>query len=98
MTQVEQSQKSGKTGASESSKEEKSPPEILVKVSWCKGCGLCVEYCKRGVLEMEGVLPIIKDAEKCNRCLQCEVICPDFAIEVRDGEVELVNGKEGDKS
>jgi Pyruvate/2-oxoacid:ferredoxin oxidoreductase delta subunit len=47
---------------------------------------------------MEGVLPIIKDAEKCNRCLQCEVICPDFAIEVRDGEVELVNGKEGDKS
>ena len=97
MSQVEQEQKSGETGASESSKE-KSPPEILVKVSWCKGCGLCVEYCKRGVLEMEGVLPIITNAEKCNHCLQCEVICPDFAIEVRDGEVELVNGKEGDKS
>ena len=97
MSQVEQGQKSGKARASESSKE-KSPPEILVKVSWCKGCGLCVEYCKRGVLEMEGVLPIVTDAEKCNNCLQCEVICPDFAIEVRDGEVELVNGKEGDKS
>jgi Pyruvate/2-oxoacid:ferredoxin oxidoreductase delta subunit len=47
---------------------------------------------------MEGVPPIITNAEKCNHCLQCEVICPDFAIEVRDGEVELVNGKEGDKS
>lgn len=97
MSQVEQSPKSGKTRASESSKA-KSPPEIVVKVSWCKGCGLCVEYCKRGVLEMDGVLPIITDAEKCNRCLQCEMICPDFAIEVRDGEVELVNADKGDKS
>jgi len=97
MSQVEQSEKSGKARTSESSKE-KGPPEILVKVSWCKGCGLCVEYCKRGVLEMDGVLPIITDAEKCNYCLQCEVICPDFAIEVREGEVELVDAEEGDKS
>jgi len=97
MSQVDRSPKPDATRASKSSKE-KSPPEILVKVSWCKGCGLCVEYCKRGVLEMDGVLPIITDAEKCNRCLQCEVICPDFAIEVRDGEVELVDAGQGEKS
>ncbi|MBP7146914.1 MAG: 4Fe-4S binding protein [Acidobacteria bacterium] len=59
-------------------------PEIVVKVSWCKGCGLCVDYCNRGVLKMDGVLPSVVAAEKCTRCLQCEAICPDFAIEVKD--------------
>jgi 2-oxoglutarate ferredoxin oxidoreductase subunit delta len=67
---------------------EKSHPVIEVKVSWCKGCGLCVEYCNRDVLKMEGVLPQVVHAERCTRCLQCEVICPDFAIEVKEGTVE----------
>ncbi len=61
-------------------------PVIEVKVAWCKGCGLCVEYCNRGVLQMDGVVPKVVAPEKCTRCMQCEVICPDFAIEVRDGE------------
>lgn len=60
----------------------KPPPEIRVKVSWCKGCGLCVEYCNRGVLEMKDELPQVVAAEKCTRCMQCEVMCPDFAITV----------------
>jgi 2-oxoglutarate ferredoxin oxidoreductase subunit delta len=100
MSQVDRSPKPETAGASGSpkKKDDKSTPEILVKVSWCKGCGLCVEYCKRGVLEMDGVLPIVTDAEKCNRCLQCEMICPDFAIEVRDGQVELVDADGGDES
>jgi ferredoxin len=33
---------------------------------------------------MEGVLPQVVQAERCNWCLQCEAICPDFAIEVRE--------------
>lgn len=72
-------------------------PEIVVKVSWCKGCGLCVEYCKRDVLEMDAVLPVVVDPEKCTKCLQCEVICPDFAIKVRDGRVEAIETR-GDES
>jgi NAD-dependent dihydropyrimidine dehydrogenase PreA subunit len=62
----------------------KVPPEIRIRVSWCKGCGLCVEYCNRGVLEMRDALPVVLQAEKCSRCLMCEVICPDFAITVSD--------------
>lgn len=62
----------------------KEPPEIKIRVSWCKGCGLCVDYCKRGAIVMQGALPGVVAAEKCSRCLQCEAICPDFAIEVVD--------------
>jgi Pyruvate/2-oxoacid:ferredoxin oxidoreductase delta subunit len=43
---------------------------------------------------MEGVLPVIVSAEKCNQCLQCEVICPDFAIEVHDGKISAAEAKE----
>ena len=35
-------------------KKTKSPPLIEIKVSWCKSCGLCVDYCNQGVLEMNG--------------------------------------------
>ncbi len=62
----------------------KTPPRIEIKVSWCKGCGLCVDYCNLGVLEMDGTLPQVVKIERCTRCMQCEVICPDFAIQVND--------------
>ncbi len=74
----------GQTAASPKAK--KAPPEIVVRVSWCKGCGLCVDYCARDVLQMDGPLPKVIAAERCTRCMQCEAICPDFAIEVKDAD------------
>ena len=62
----------------------KTQAAIEIKVSWCKGCGLCVDYCNLGVLEMSGTLPKVVKLEKCTRCMQCEVICPDFAIRVTE--------------
>lgn len=70
----------------------KAPPEIRIKVSWCKGCGLCVEYCNRGALEMKDALVRVVDAEKCSRCMLCEAICPDFAITVVDREADPAGG------
>jgi 2-oxoglutarate ferredoxin oxidoreductase subunit delta len=75
----------------------KTPPQIQVRVSWCKGCGLCVDYCNLGVLEMDGALPRVVDAEKCSRCLLCEAICPDFAIRVVDAPSESGSGGDSDK-
>ncbi len=63
----------------------KTPAEIEIKVSWCKGCGLCVDYCNREVLEMDGPLPKVVQIDRCTKCMQCEVICPDFALRVLDG-------------
>ena len=71
----------------------KAPPEITIKVSWCKGCGLCVDYCNRDVLVMKGTLPEVINAEKCSRCMQCEAICPDFAITVQDTKPQAKTGR-----
>ena len=53
----------------------------------CKGCGYCVAYCPRGVLETSSRYnvkgyhpPEVKHPESCVNCHYCEIICPDFAI------------------
>lgn len=55
----------------------------------CKGCGFCVEYCPREVLELGKDFnargyhpPYIKNEDDCLYCQLCETICPEFAIYV----------------
>jgi len=72
--------------------------EIHIVRDRCKGCGFCVEYCPRDVLELsrefnikgyhppEAVLP-----DACVHCQLCEMLCPEFAIFVTlREEVETV--------
>ena len=47
-----------------------------------------MDFCKSGVLVMEGVLPKVVEAQRCTWCLQCEAVCPDFAIEVLESEAQ----------
>ncbi|MCD6218701.1 4Fe-4S binding protein [bacterium] len=61
--------------------------KIHIIVDRCKGCGFCVEYCPRDVLEMsdeynqKGYHPAFAaHEEKCINCDLCELICPEFAI------------------
>ena len=53
----------------------------------CKGCGFCVEYCPKDVLEMSDEFnskgyhpPKVVNEKNCVHCGLCETICPEFAI------------------
>jgi 2-oxoglutarate ferredoxin oxidoreductase subunit delta len=62
---------------------EKTLAEILIVEAWCKGCAICVEFCPKHVFIMKDNLPVIVDLQACNRCMLCEIRCPDFALTVR---------------
>ena len=59
--------------------------------NWCKGCGLCVEFCPQGVFELDDRgRPVIAHMEKCTACHWCDTHCPDMAIIVRRLEPQEV--------
>jgi len=52
----------------------------------CKGCGYCIAYCPRKVLEQskafnsKGYHPPVIMNEDCLNCHYCQLVCPEFAI------------------
>ena len=63
--------------------------EVHIFDNWCKGCGLCIEFCPAGVLVLgTDSRPKPVYPEKCIACHWCELHCPDFAIFVTDIEPE----------
>jgi 2-oxoglutarate ferredoxin oxidoreductase subunit gamma len=70
-----------------------APMAIHIDEALCKGCGLCIHYCPRGVLAMTGKVNVKGFAvagplneEKCTKCKMCEINCPDLAISIGDGQ------------
>ncbi|MBN1154324.1 4Fe-4S binding protein [candidate division KSB1 bacterium] len=61
---------------------EKKIPKIEVNTGWCKGCGICVEFCPKDVLALNGSVVEVVHLEQCISCKLCEIRCPDFAITV----------------
>jgi len=60
---------------------------VKVFKSWCKNCGICTAFCPKGALkrDVEGI-PFLADPEACVECRLCELLCPDFAISVKEPE------------
>ncbi|NIR16361.1 MAG: 4Fe-4S dicluster domain-containing protein [Desulfobacterales bacterium] len=61
--------------------------EVHIIKDRCKGCGFCIEFCPKDVLEESEELnkrgvhpPRAKNNEACILCGFCEAVCPDFAI------------------
>jgi len=61
--------------------------DIHINTERCKGCGFCVEYCPKDVLELSEEFnkkgyhpPRVAHEEMCCYCQLCEAICPEFAL------------------
>lgn len=78
---------------------QKTEIEIHLIKDQCKGCGFCIEYCPRKVLEesdeinARGVrVPKVVDASKCMMCGFCTAVCPEFAIFVEEKKSQKAKG------
>jgi 2-oxoglutarate ferredoxin oxidoreductase subunit delta len=67
--------------------------EIHILKDQCKGCGFCIQYCPKKVLEESNEInargihpPRVVDESKCILCSFCTSVCPDFAIFVVERE------------
>ncbi len=61
--------------------------EIHIIKNQCKGCGYCISFCPKKVLEESEEInargvhpPKVVDESQCILCSFCSAICPDFAI------------------
>lgn len=63
--------------------------KLVVREERCKSCGICIDACPRGCLEVterlnpQGYRPVgLKDPEACTGCAICARLCPDVVIDV----------------
>jgi 2-oxoglutarate ferredoxin oxidoreductase subunit delta len=64
-------------------KAKKRLKEHRINREWCKGCGICVHFCPKSVLELDAEDKVVAARpEDCIVCMLCELRCPDMAIEV----------------
>ncbi|MBU2490590.1 MAG: ferredoxin family protein [Proteobacteria bacterium] len=64
-----------------------SQGEVHILEDRCKGCGYCIEFCPKRVLEFSKKFnkkgyhpPQVAHSEDCVNCHYCEILCPEFAI------------------
>lgn len=64
--------------------------KVKVDMNYCKGCGLCVDFCPQEIMQLDNAIITQKgyhpahcvDQDSCNACLSCAMMCPDVAITI----------------
>jgi 2-oxoglutarate ferredoxin oxidoreductase subunit delta len=66
-------------------------PKLHVEQKYCKGCGICIEFCPVEILKTSKEMnsrgyfsPESNEMDKCKNCSMCSLLCPDFAIVVEE--------------
>ena len=69
----------------------------LIDEEWCKGCGICIHFCPKKVLELskQGKAVAVRPQD-CIACMLCELRCPDLAIQILETEQDKTVEQEGD--
>lgn len=52
----------------------------VINADECIACGVCVDTCPAGVLELGGSHAEVKDEDSCVACGSCQEACPAGAI------------------
>ena len=53
----------------------------IINADECSGCGICVDACPDGVLELVDDKAIVVNEDDCQACATCMEECPMGAIE-----------------
>ena len=72
-----------KNAPPQASSKHHAPEAILIDLELCKACGICVEFCPKGVFDRDELdRPVVARLSDCTACTFCERHCPDFAVDV----------------
>ncbi len=65
--------------------------KIEIYKDLCKECGICISFCPFKVLDKSDEVnsrgfhpPKVVKENNCTGCRLCELLCPDFAIAIRN--------------
>ena len=69
--------------------------KVLIDARFCKGCDICIRSCPPEILQVSDTPnargyhpPYVIEGGECTGCMQCELLCPDFAIFIENGKAD----------